>query len=204
MVDRQLRARGIRDERVLSAMSKLAREDFVAPELREHAYEDRPLGIGCAQTISQPYIVAAMLQAAELRPEDHALELGTGSGYQTALLAEIVKSVVSIERHAQLAEIARERLARLGYANVEIVIGDGTLGYPPRASYDVILVSAAAPQIPPPLIEQLALGGRLVLPVGSQEMQDLVLVKKNEQGLWRTRLDGCAFVPLIGAQGFRE
>jgi protein-L-isoaspartate(D-aspartate) O-methyltransferase len=185
-------------------MSKVAREDFVAPDLRERAYEDRPLGIGCAQTISQPYIVAAMLQAAELRPEDHALELGTGSGYQTALLAEIVKSVVSIERHVQLAEIARARLARLGYANIEIVIGDGTLGYPSRAPYDVILVSAAAPQIPAPLIEQLAIGGRMVLPVGTHDLQELMLVRKNEQGVWRTRLDGCAFVPLIGAEGFRE
>src|SRR5204863_10092749 len=147
MVERQLKARGIFDDRVLSAFGRVPREEFVAPELREHAYEDRPLTIGCCQTISQPYIVASMLQAAELRPEDRVLELGTGSGYQAALVAEIVVEVVSIERHAELAEVARERLLRLGYRNVEIVIGDGTLGYAPRAPYDVILVSAAAPYI---------------------------------------------------------
>lgn len=204
MVERQLKARGIFDERVLEAMGKVPREDFVAPELREHAYEDRPLLIGCSQTISQPYIVGSMLQAAELRAEDQALELGTGSGYQTALLAEIVRSVASIERHAELAEAARQRLLRLGYTNVDIVVGDGTLGYPPRAPYDVILVSAAAPQVPQALIEQLQIGGRLVLPVGSRELQDLMLIRKDEGGIRQIRLDGCAFVPLIGAEGFRE
>lgn len=204
MVERQLKARGIFDECVLSAMGKVPREEFVAPELREHAYEDRPLSIGCSQTISQPYIVASMLQAAELRPEDHILELGTGSGYQTALLGKIVRSVVSIERHPELAETARERLGRLGYPNVEIVVGDGTLGYAPSAPYDVILVSAAAPQIPQSLVNQLAIGGRMVLPVGSRELQDLVLVKKDEEGVRSARLDGCAFVPLIGREGFAE
>lgn len=204
MLERQLKPRGIYDERVLAAMSKVPRESFVAPELREHAYEDRPLGIGCAQTISQPYIVASMLQAAQLRPEDRGLELGTGSGYQTALLAEIVYTVVSLERHAELAEIARERLSHFGYTNVEIVVTDGTLGYPPRAPYDVILVSAAAPQVPQPLVDQLAIGGRMVLPVGSRELQDLTLVRKDEDGVRRIRLDGCAFVPLIGEEGFRE
>jgi len=204
MVERQLKARGIFQEDVLAAMAKVPREEFIAPELREHSYEDRPLMIGCAQTISQPYIVASMLQATELRPEDRVLELGTGSGYQTALLAEIVQSVVSIERHAELAEVARERLSRLGYNNVEIVVGDGTLGYPAKAPYDAILVSAAAPQIPQPLIEQLAIGGRMVLPVGSRDLQDLVLVRRDEEGFRRIRLDGCAFVPLIGEEGFRE
>ena len=204
MLERQLKARGIRDWRVLEAMGKVPRENFVASELREHAYEDRPLGIGCAQTISQPYIVASMLQAAQLRPEDRALELGTGSGYQTALLAEIVRDVVSLERHAELAEIARERLSHFGYAKVEIVVTDGTLGYPPGAPYDVILVSAAAPQVPQPLIDQLAIGGRMVLPVGSRELQDLILVQKDDNGVRRIRLDGCAFVPLIGEEGFRE
>jgi protein-L-isoaspartate(D-aspartate) O-methyltransferase len=204
MLERQLKARGIFDERVLSAMGRVPREEFIAPELREHAYEDRPLAIGCSQTISQPYIVASMLQAAELRPEDQVLELGTGSGYQTALLAEIATSVVSMERHAELAEIARERLSRLGYINVEFVIGDGTLGYAPRSPYDVILVSAAAPQIPQPLVDQLAVGGRMVLPVGSRDLQDLVLVKKDEEGTRSVRLDGCAFVPLIGREGFAD
>lgn len=204
MVERQLKPRGIFDERVLSAIGKVPREEFISPELREHAYEDRPLTIGCCQTISQPYIVASMLQAAELRPEDHVLELGTGSGYQTALLAEIVSSVLSIERHPELAEVARERLFRLGYTNVEIVVGDGTLGYPPKAPYDVILVSAAAPQVPQSLVDQLALGGRMVLPVGSRDLQELVLVRKDETGTHQVRLDGCAFVPLIGEEGFRE
>jgi protein-L-isoaspartate(D-aspartate) O-methyltransferase len=145
-----------------------------------------------------------MLQAAELRPEDRALEIGTGSGYQTALLAEIVSSVVSIERHADLAQVARERLSRLGYINVQIVIGDGTLGYAPNAPFDAILVSAAAPQIPQILAQQLAIGGRMVLPVGNRDLQDLVLVRKHEEGLRRIRLDGCAFVPLIGQEGFPE
>ena len=204
MLERQLKARGIFDERVLRAFAKVPREEFVAPELRDRAYEDRPLAIGCAQTISQPYIVASMMQAAELRGEDHVLELGTGSGYQTALLAEIVQSVISIERHASLAQIARARLTQLGYTNVEIVVADGTLGYAQRAPYDAILVSAAAPQIPPALIEQLAIDGRMVLPVGSLEGQDLVLVKKTPDGVKSVRLDGCAFVPLIGEEGFHE
>jgi len=204
MVERQLKARGIFDERVLRAVSKVAREDFVAPELRDHAYEDRPLSIGFSQTISQPYIVGSMLQAARLRPEDHALEVGTGSGYQTALLAEIVQSVVSIERHAELANIARERLRRLEYANVEVVVGDGTLGYSPRAPYDAVLVSAAAPYIPQPLVDQLAIGGRMVLPVGNRDLQDLIFLRKDEEGVRQVRLDGCAFVPLIGEAGFPD
>lgn len=204
MVERQLKARGIFDDRVLSAMGKVPREEFVAPELGEHAYEDRPLAIGCSQTISQPYIVASMLQAAELRPQDRVLELGTGSGYQTALLAEIAANVVSIERHAELAEIARMRLCRLRYISVEIVVGDGTLGYLPRAPYDVILVSAAAPQIPQSLVAQLARGGRMVLPVGTRDLQELVQIRKGEAGIQEVRLDGCAFVPLIGEEGFRE
>jgi protein-L-isoaspartate(D-aspartate) O-methyltransferase len=145
-----------------------------------------------------------MLQAAELRPADRVLEIGTGSGYQTALLAEIVSSVISIERHSDLAQIARERLSRLGYTNVEIVIADGTLGYPPKAPYDAILVSAAAPQIPQMLAQQLAIGGRMVVPVGHRDLQDLILVRKDEQGLRHIRLDGCAFVPLIGEEGFQE
>jgi protein-L-isoaspartate(D-aspartate) O-methyltransferase len=204
MIERQLKARGIFDERVLAAFCRVPREDFVAFELREHAYEDRPLTIGCSQTISQPYIVASMLQATELRPADRVLEIGTGSGYQTALLAEIVSSVVSIERHADLAQVARERLSSLGYTNVEIVIADGTLGYAPKAPYDAILVSAAAPQIPQMLAQHLAIGGRMVLPVGHRNLQELILVRKDEEGLRHVRLDGCAFVPLIGEEGFQE
>ena len=204
MVERQLKERGIFHEGVLAAMGKVPRENFVTPELRNHAYEDRPLAIGLSQTISQPYIVATMLQAAELQADDRVLELGTGSGYQTALIAEIAHSVVSIERYPQLADSAGERLGHLGYNNVEIVVADGTLGFPPRMPYDAIVVSAAAPQIPQPLLEQMAIGGRMVLPVGSRDLQDLVLVKRDEEGIHRIRLDGCAFVPLIGQQGFRD
>jgi protein-L-isoaspartate(D-aspartate) O-methyltransferase len=204
MIERQLKARGISSEAVLAAMSKVPREEFVAPEFQEHAYEDRPLIIGCSQTISQPYIVASMLQALELRPEDRVLELGTGSGYQTALLCELTQSVISIERHAPLAELAQQHLTALGYRNFEVVVGDGTLGYARKAPYDAIVVSAAAPEVPPALVEQLALGGRMVLPVGSRELQDLILVRKSQDGIFRARLDGCAFVPLIGQEGFRE
>lgn len=204
MIERQLKARGISNEAVLTAMNKVPREQFVAPGLSEHAYEDRPLIIGCSQTISQPYIVASMLQALELKPVDQVLELGTGSGYQTALLAEIARSVVSIERHAELAQLAREHLNNLGYRNIEIIVGDGTLGYPPRAPYDAIAVSAAAPEIPPSLVKQLHLGGRMVLPVGHRELQDLILVRKTDSGVSTVRLDGCAFVPLIGEEGFPE
>ena len=204
MLERQLKSRGIFDERVLAAMTKVKRDDFVPPELRELAYEDRPLAIGCSQTISQPYIVASMLQAAQIRPEDHILELGTGSGYQTALLAELGRTVVSLERHAELAEGARERLLRLRHSNVELVVADGTLGYSLREPYDVILVSAAAPQIPSPLVDQLAIGGRMVLPVGNRDLQDLMFVRRDDDGIRQIRLDGCAFVPLIGAEGFSE
>ncbi len=204
MIERQLKSRGINNEAVLTAMKKVPREQFVAPELREHAYEDRPLIIGCSQTISQPYIVASMLQALEIKPEDHVLEIGTGSGYQTALLAELARTVVSIERHAELARIAQEHLRDLGYRNVEIIVTDGTLGFPSSAPYDAIVVSAAAPEIPRSLTEQLAIGGRMVLPVGQRELQDLVLVRKTDSGVLATRLDGCAFVPLIGQEGFPE
>ncbi len=204
MIERQLKRRGIHDERVLAAMAKVPREEFVSPEVREQAYEDRPLTIACGQTISQPYIVAYMLQAAELHPEARVLEIGTGSGYQTALLAEIVREVISIERHVELSKSAEQRLTYLGYMNVQLVIGDGTLGYLPRAPYDAILVSAAAPEAPRALLEQLALGGRMVLPIGNRDLQDLVLVRKEERGMSQSRLEGCAFVPLIGAAGFPE
>jgi protein-L-isoaspartate(D-aspartate) O-methyltransferase len=203
MISRQLRARGINNDRVLAAFAKVPREEFVAAELRENAYEDRPLSIGCSQTISQPFIVAYMLQAADVRPDDHVLELGTGSGYQTALLAELAKSVVSLERHAELAQTARERLSRLGYSNVEIIAADGTLGYADHAPYDVVMVSAAAPHVPQALIDQLAENGRLVIPVGVRQSQNLVLVRRTQQGIQTSRLEGCAFVPLIGAQGFQ-
>ncbi len=203
MVSRQLKARAINNERVLAAFARVPREEFVASDLQEHAYEDRPLSIGCSQTISQPFIVAYMLQAADVRPEDQVLELGTGSGYQTALLAELAKTVVSLERHPELAETARERLSRLGYSNVEVIAADGTLGYPEGAPYDVVMVSAAAPHVPRPLVDQLAVNGRLVIPVGVRQSQNLVLVRKTRGGIQTSRLEGCAFVPLIGAEGFQ-
>jgi protein-L-isoaspartate(D-aspartate) O-methyltransferase len=202
MVELQLRARGIRDPRVLAAMGRVPRHEFLGPEFQREAYEDRPLPIGHGQTVSQPYIVAAMLEALELQPADRVLEVGTGSGYQTALLAELTAKVYSIERHAALAERAREALARLGYREVEVVVGDGTEGLPNAAPFDAILVSAAAPRLPPPLLEQLAEGGRMIVPVGFAEGQELELVRKHQGRPLITRLDACRFVPLIGREGF--
>ena len=202
MVELQLRGRGIRDPRVLTAMGSVPRHEFLGPEFRREAYEDRPLPIGHGQTVSQPYIVAAMLEALELRPTDRVLEVGTGSGYQTALLAELAGKVYSIERHAALAERAQKALARLGYPEVEVVVGDGTEGLPNAAPFDAILVSAAAPRLPAPLLEQLAEGARMIIPVGFAAGQDLELVRKHQGRPLITRLDACRFVPLIGREGF--
>ena len=204
MIDRQLRARGIFDRAVLDAFMRVPRERFVPSGSEREAYEDHPIAIGCSQTISQPYIVAAMMQAAQLRPEDRVLEIGTGSGYSTALLAEVVREVITVERFPELANVARERLSEMGYANVEIAVGDGSLGYAPRAPYDAILVAAAAPSAPAALVEQLAVGGRMIVPVGDLYSQDLVLVRREEDGLRQIKLDGCMFVPLIGQQGFKS
>jgi protein-L-isoaspartate(D-aspartate) O-methyltransferase len=204
MVEEQLRARGIRDERVLEAMARVPRHEFVPPEHRDEAYEDHPIAIGEGQTISQPFVVAAMLEALALRPEDVALEVGTGSGYQTAVLAELVRAVYSIERIASLAERARGALERLGYSNVTVVHGDGSQGLPEAAPFDAIVVSAAAPRVPRPLIEQLRDGGRLVIPVGSGFAQELQLVRKFGNNSTVLYLDGVRFVPLIGREGFRE
>jgi protein-L-isoaspartate(D-aspartate) O-methyltransferase len=203
MVELQLRHRGIRDERVLAAMQRVPRHEFVAPVLRSEAYEDNPLPIGEGQTISQPFIVAAMLEALALQPMDSVLEVGTGSGYQTALLAELVTQVYSIERHPALAEEAREVLARLGYQNVDIVVGDGSEGLPARAPFDAIIVSAAAPAVPQKLVDQLREGGRMIVPVGSAYAQELQLVRKVGGQSRVSSLDGCRFVPLIGSEGFK-
>jgi protein-L-isoaspartate(D-aspartate) O-methyltransferase len=203
MVEEQLRRRGIRDERVLGAMLKVPRHEFVAPEHRSQAYADHPVLIPQRQTTSQPYIIASMMQTAEIKPEDRVLEIGAGSGYQTALLAELASQVIAVERHEDLANSARTVLERLGYRNVTVVTGDGTLGWPALAPYDAIIVSAAAPRIPPALIAQLAPGGRLIIPVGTSEEQVLQLVRKQADGSTITReLEGCRFVPLIGEQGF--
>ena len=204
MVDRQLRARGIRDERVLDAMAHVPRHEFVPLEHREEAYEDHPLAIGEGQTISQPFVVAAMLEALALRSEDVALEVGTGSGYQTAVLAELVRKVYSIERIASLAERARAVLERLGYKNVTVLHGDGSQGLAESAPFDAIVVSAAAPHVPKPLMDQLRDGGRLVLPVGSGFAQELQLVRRIGSTATTMYLDGVRFVPLIGRDGFRE
>jgi len=197
MVDSQLRARGLRDERVLAVMGSVPRQPFVTDSDRAQAYEDHPLPIGLGQTISQPYIVAVMIEALAIDPSDRILEVGTGSGYVTALLSEMASHVYSIERHHALLESAREILAQLGRQNVTFVLGDGSRGLAEFSPYDAILVSAATPVIPPSLFTQLREGGRMVLPVGAPSAQELQLVvKHNGSPLIRT-LDGCRFVPLV-------
>lgn len=196
MVEYQIKARGIKDKRVLSAMLKVPRHLFVPEEMRDMAYRDEPLPIGYGQTISQPYIVAYMTEALKLRPEDKVLEIGTGSGYQTAILAELVRDVYTIEIIPELSERAQETLKNLGYTNIEFLIGDGSKGWPEKAPFDAILVSAAPAEVPPALVEQLQINGRLVIPVGT-DSQELVLIKKTKKGLEKTRLIGVRFVPLI-------
>jgi protein-L-isoaspartate(D-aspartate) O-methyltransferase len=197
MVDEHLRARGITDERVLEAMARVPRHEFAPPRYREQAYEDHPLPIGEGQTISQPYIVAIMLEALCLTPADRVLEVGTGSGYVTALLAELTADVISVERHRALADSANEVLSRLGYRNVTVIVGDGSRGFAEAAPYNAIIVSAAAPELPQQLIEQLAEDGRLIIPVGWEDSQQLQLIAKRN-GQPRTSLrELCRFVPLI-------
>lgn len=202
MVDTQLAARGIRDPRVLDAMRKVPRERFVPAALQERAYEDRALPIGAGQTISQPYIVALMTEALAIRAQDRVLEVGTGSGYQAAILGELAAEVITIERHANLAEEARARLSALGYRNVTVVVGDGSLGYSERSPYDAMLVAAAAPRVPDALLAQMIDGGRLVVPVGPLGHQMLTLVRRTGAEFKESARDGCVFVPLIGAGGF--
>ena len=197
MVETQLAARGIRDARVLSAMARVPRHEFVSERYREQAYGDHPIPIAEGQTVSQPYIVALMLEVLNLEPNAKVLEVGTGSGYMTALLAELASHVYSVERHARLAREAGATLARLGYSNVTILTGDGSQGLPEFAPYDGIVVSAAASQIPGALIQQLSEGGRMVIPVGPPDAQELQLVVSHEGRTIVHRLDGCRFVPLI-------
>jgi protein-L-isoaspartate(D-aspartate) O-methyltransferase len=198
MVDDQLARRGIKDERVLAAMRRVPRHRFVEEAFRERAYGDHPLPIGQEQTISQPYIVALMTALLELTGREKVLEIGTGSGYQTAVLAELARRVCSIERIPALAARARAALEALGYANVWVRVGNGTLGWPDEAPFDRILVAAGGPSVPPPLFEQLAEGGRMVLPLGDQAGQTLTLVE-SVGGQMRTRPCGdCHFVPLVG------
>jgi protein-L-isoaspartate(D-aspartate) O-methyltransferase len=201
MVESQLRARGIADERVLEAMRRVPRHEFASERYRDQAYEDHPLPIGEGQTISQPYIVAIMLEALRLTPSDRVLEVGTGSGYVTALLAEIAVEVISIERHAALADAARELLARLGYRNVRVIAGDGSRGFPEAAPYDAITVAAAAAQVPKALVEQLAEGGRMIIPVGYDDAQQLQLIEKRGGQIGTSLRELCRFVPLISGNG---
>jgi protein-L-isoaspartate(D-aspartate) O-methyltransferase len=203
MVREQLEARDIRDARLLEAMRRVPRHLFVPEAYRDHAYQDSPQPIGNQQTISQPLMVAAMTQLLCLTGEEKVLEIGTGSGYQTAILAELAKRVISIERLDALSQRARGLLEWLGYRNIEIHCGDGTAGYPPDAPYDRIIVTAGAPQIPQPLMEQLACPGRMVIPVGGMDMQYLCVVIREIDGATRTEDHGpCVFVPLVGVYGW--
>jgi protein-L-isoaspartate(D-aspartate) O-methyltransferase len=202
MLDSQIRARNVRDARVLEAVRKVPRHLFVEEALRDRAYLDKALPIGEKQTISQPYMVAAMSEALDLRGTERVLEIGTGSGYQTAILAELAESVFSVERIADFVPAARRRLESLGYYNVLIKVGDGTIGWSEHAPYDGILVTAAAPQMPRPLLEQLKVGGRLVVPMGPEDSQTLMRISRGEDGFQEEALGECRFVKLIGRHGW--
>ena len=206
MVRRQIEQRGISDPAILGAFLDVPREAFVAPDHGAQAYGDHPLPIEAGQTISQPYIVALMIEAAGIKAGDKVLEVGAGSGYAAAVMSRIAAKVVAIERQAELVEVARERLRRLGYANVEIVEGDGTRGCPEEAPFDAILAAASGSHVPRPLVEQLGPGGRLVMPVGDPGLvQELVRVTKAPDGTTsEEKLGGVRFVPLIGEEGWDE
>ena len=203
MVEEQLIPRGIRDERVLAAMLKVPRHLFVEEALQDQAYGDHALPIGARQTLSQPYMVALMSEALVLTGSERVLEIGTGSGYQTAVLAALAAQVYSIERIAAFIKKARALLAELHEPNVRIRCADGTMGWKEEAPFDAILVAAGAPAIPPPLIDQLALGGRLVLPVGDRVSQVLKRIVKEKTGVIETLLTPCTFVPLVGCAGWK-
>lgn len=203
MVQEQLIPRGITDRRVLEALAKVPRHLFVPEALWHQAYSDRPLPIGYGQTISQPYIVALMTEALELRGDERVLEVGTGSGYQAAILAELAKQVYSVERMPELAKRARRILDRLGYGNVLIRVGDGSKGWPERAPFDAIIVTAGAPKVPKALLQQLKIGGRMVIPVGDEQSQELLKIVRLKDGFQQEELGGCRFVKLIGEEGWR-
>jgi protein-L-isoaspartate(D-aspartate) O-methyltransferase len=206
MVQTQIADRGVRSASVLAAMRRVPREEFLPESLHASAYADRALPIEARQTLSQPYVVARMLEAAEIGPRDRVLEVGAGSGYSTAVLALLAERVVAIERHAELAELARSRLKRLGHRNVELHCADGSVGWPQAAPFDAILVDAGGPEVPEALRQQLAIGGRLVMPVGADyHFQHLIkLTRRSESAFDREVLDAVAFVPLVGAQGWAE
>jgi len=202
MVEEQIRGRGLTDKRLLAAFRKVPRHEFIPEEFQFQAYADHPLPIGAGQTISQPYIVALMTSHLRLQGHERVLEIGAGSGYQTAILAELALEVFSIERIPDLLLVAKQRMARLGYWNVHLATGNGSLGWPEHAPFDAMLVSAAAPDVPAPLLEQLTDSGRLVLPIGAQESQILVEVEKQGGVVHRRDLTSCVFVPLVGAYGW--
>jgi protein-L-isoaspartate(D-aspartate) O-methyltransferase len=204
MVERQLLDRDIRDERVLAAMAKVPRELFVPPELRGRAYDDAALPIGSGQTISQPYMVARICELLALNGSERVLDVGTGSGYQAAVLAELAREVYTIERLPELAEAARAALEAAGYGQVHVHVGDGTLGLPEHAPYDGIAVAAAAPEVPQTLYEQLGPRGRLVVPVGGRWGQQLQVIVRGPEGPAVVRSVPCRFVPLVGEEGFGE
>jgi protein-L-isoaspartate(D-aspartate) O-methyltransferase len=206
MVERQLRRRGITEQRILDAFLTVPREEFLGSGYENLAYGDHPLPIEAGQTISQPYIVALMIQAAEIGTGDTVLEVGAGSGYAAAVISRIAGKVIGIERQHDLVEVARERLQRLGYGNIEIVEGDGTKGWPDQAPYDAILAAASGSHVPPSLVAQLAPKGRLVMPIGDPGwVQELVKVTKQEDGILRQEnLGGVRFVPLIGEEGWKD
>ncbi len=204
MVEEQIISRGIKDAKLIAAMKKIPRHLFVEEALQNQAYSDHPLPIGEKQTISQPYMVALMTEALLLTGKERVLEVGTGSGYQTAIVAELSEKVCSVERIRPLAIRARKLLYELGYFNVEIKIFDGTFGWMQESPFDAILVTAGSPDIPQPLIDQLAVGGRLVIPVGDAFVQDLFRVTKTEEGVKKEDLGGCRFVKLIGKYGWEN
>lgn len=204
MVQDQLKSRDIKDPKVLQAMARVPRHLFIPEELRDRAYEDRPLPIGQDQTISQPYMVALMVEAMGLTGKERVLEVGTGSGYETAVLAELCAEVYSVERLERLAVRARSVIASLGYRNVFIFTGDGTLGLAKHAPYDAVVISAAAPCLPRPLLDQLGPGGCLVVPMGEEELQTLVRIRKTSEGLKEDYLGECHFVKLVGTYGWEE
>ncbi len=203
MVATQIAARGVGDEQVLAAMRRVPRHLFVPAEVRGSAYSDYPLPIGHGQTISQPYIVAMMTSLLQIQPDDHLLEIGSGSGYQAAVLGILAREVISIERIPEVAQLAKKNLADAGITNVTVVIGDGTLGFPGGAPYDGVLITAATPSIPSPLVEQLAEGGRIVAPVGSRDLQELVRLTRKGHDLIRESFGGVVFVPLLGEHGWK-
>ena len=204
MVERQLKRRGIHTKAVLRAMETVPRHLFVPERLRDYAYDDGPLSIGEGQTISQPYMVALMTECIEPKHKDKVLEIGTGSGYQTAILASLVSQVFSVERIAVLAERASRLLEELNYRNVTVSVGDGSLGLPGESPFDAIVVTAGAPSLPETLVDQLKIGGRLVIPVGGDYHQTLYKMTRLSKGVEEERVTGCVFVPLIGVYGWEE